>query len=99
MTAVENVTTFHDLHATMLHLLGLNHKQLTYRHAGRDFRLTDVYGNVLHDLIAYSLAEYDDKSPCRSHSARTRTSIGHRCECSELASEEVSDEQGIPHHY
>ena len=52
MQVVENVTTFHDLHATMLHLLGLDHKRLTYRHAGRDFRLTDVYGNVVHDILA-----------------------------------------------
>ena len=42
----------HDLHATMLHLLGLNHKALTFRYAGRDFRLTDVAGNVAHDIIA-----------------------------------------------
>ena len=42
----------HDLHATMLHLLGLNHEQLTYRHAGRDFRLTDVYGQVVQEIIA-----------------------------------------------
>ena len=42
----------HDLHATMLHLLGLNHEQLTYRHAGRDFRLTDVYGQVVQKIIA-----------------------------------------------
>ena len=49
--AVENPVHVHDLHATMLHLLGFHHKQLTYRYAGRDFRLTDVYGNVVHDLI------------------------------------------------
>ena len=42
----------HDLHATMLHLLGLNHEQLTYRHAGRDFRLTDVAGHVIQGIIA-----------------------------------------------
>jgi len=42
----------HDLHATILHLLGMNHEQLTFRYSGRDFRLTDVYGNVIHDLIA-----------------------------------------------
>jgi hypothetical protein len=42
----------HDLHATLLHLLGLDHEQLTFRHAGRDFRLTDVYGRVVHDLLA-----------------------------------------------
>ncbi len=50
--AVENRVHFHDLHATMLHLLGIDHKQLTYRYAGRDFRLTDVYGNVVHDILA-----------------------------------------------
>ncbi len=42
----------HDLHATMLHLLGLDHQRLTYRHAGRDFRLTDVYGRVVHEIIS-----------------------------------------------
>ena len=47
----ENKVTMHDLHATILHQLGLNHKQLTYRYAGRDFRLTDVSGNVVHDII------------------------------------------------
>jgi hypothetical protein len=44
--------TVHDLHATMLHLLGLDHKRLTYLHNGRRFRLTDVAGNVLHDVLA-----------------------------------------------
>ncbi|MCA9055903.1 MAG: DUF1501 domain-containing protein, partial [Planctomycetaceae bacterium] len=42
----------HDLHATMLHLLGIDHERLTYRYAGRDFRLTDVYGEVVDSLIA-----------------------------------------------
>lgn len=42
----------HDLHATLLHLLGLDHERLTYRHAGRDYRLTDVYGRVIHDILA-----------------------------------------------
>lgn len=41
----------HDLHATILHLLGLDHTRLTYRHSGRDYRLTDVFGNVVHDLL------------------------------------------------
>jgi hypothetical protein len=50
--AVENPVHVHDLHATILHLLGLDHTRLTYRHAGRDFRLTDVFGNVVHDVIA-----------------------------------------------
>jgi uncharacterized protein (DUF1501 family) len=49
---VENPVHMHDLHATLLHLLGLDHQRLTFRHAGRDFRLTDVYGRVVHDLIA-----------------------------------------------
>jgi hypothetical protein len=43
---------FHDLHATILHLLGLDHKRLTYRYAGRDFRLTDVHGNVVEGILA-----------------------------------------------
>jgi hypothetical protein len=42
----------HDLHATMLHLMGLEHTKLTYRYAGRDFRLTDIYGEVVHGIIA-----------------------------------------------
>jgi hypothetical protein len=42
----------HDLHATMLHLLGMDHERLTVRSGGRDFRLTDVHGRVLHDIIA-----------------------------------------------
>lgn len=50
--AAENRVHMHDLHATILHLLGLDHERLTYRYAGRDFRLTDVYGNVVHDVIA-----------------------------------------------
>lgn len=50
--AVENPVHMHDLHATILHLLGMDHERLTYRHEGRDFRLTDVFGNVVHDIIA-----------------------------------------------
>ena len=50
--AVENPVHVHDLHATMLQLLGFDHTKLTYRHAGRDFRLTDVHGNVVKELIA-----------------------------------------------
>jgi hypothetical protein len=49
--AVENRVHVHDLHATMLHLLGFDHTKLTYRHAGRDFRLTDVHGNVVKALL------------------------------------------------
>ena len=41
----------HDLHATILHLLGLDHEKLTYRYSGRDFRLTDVHGNVVREII------------------------------------------------
>jgi hypothetical protein len=50
--AIENPVSFHDLHATMLHLLGFDHERLTYRYAGRDFRLTDVHGRVVADLLA-----------------------------------------------
>jgi hypothetical protein len=50
--AVENRVHVHDLHATMLHLLGFDHERLTYRYSGRDFRLTDVHGRVVHDVIA-----------------------------------------------
>lgn len=50
--SVENRVHVHDLHATILHLMGIDHTRLTYRYAGRDYRLTDVYGNVVHDLIA-----------------------------------------------
>jgi len=50
--AVEQPVHVHDLHATMLRLLGFDHTRLTYRYAGRDFRLTDVFGNVVEDVIA-----------------------------------------------
>ncbi len=50
--ATENKVHIHDLHATILHLMGLDHERLTYRYAGRDFRLTDVEGNVIRELFA-----------------------------------------------
>jgi hypothetical protein len=50
--AVENRTEIHDLHATLLHLLGVDHTRLTYRFGGRDFRLTDVFGHVMKDILA-----------------------------------------------
>ncbi|MBZ2177268.1 MAG: DUF1501 domain-containing protein [Acidobacteria bacterium] len=50
--SVENKVHFHDLHATILHLLGLDHLKLTYRYAGRDFRLTDVHGHVVKGILA-----------------------------------------------
>jgi hypothetical protein len=49
---VEKKVHLHDLHATILHLMGIDHEKLTYRYSGRDYRLTDVYGNVVKDLIA-----------------------------------------------
>jgi uncharacterized protein (DUF1501 family) len=52
MHAVENRVHVHDLHATILHLLGVDHTKLTYRYSGRDFRLTDVHGNVVKDIIS-----------------------------------------------
>ncbi|MCH2126708.1 MAG: DUF1501 domain-containing protein, partial [Pirellulaceae bacterium] len=52
MRAVENRMHVHDLHATIMHLMGLDHKKLTYRYSGRDYRLTDVHGKVAYDIIA-----------------------------------------------
>ncbi len=48
---VENPVHVHDLNATVLHLLGLDHERLTYRYQGREFRLTDVHGKVVRDLL------------------------------------------------
>ena len=50
--AVENRVHVHDLHATMLHLMGFDHERLTYHHSGRDFRLTDVHGKVVHEILS-----------------------------------------------
>lgn len=52
MQSIENVCTLHDLHATILHLLGIDHERLTYRSSGRDFRLTDVHGRVVKEVVA-----------------------------------------------
>jgi hypothetical protein len=49
--AVENKVHMHDVHATILYLLGLDHERLTYRHGGRDFRLTDVRGRVVKEIV------------------------------------------------
>ena len=49
--AVENVVHVHDLHATLLHLLGIDHERLTFRYQGRDFRLTDVAGHVVKGIL------------------------------------------------
>jgi uncharacterized protein (DUF1501 family) len=50
--AVQDKVHVHDLHATILHLMGLDHEKLTFRHDGRNFRLTDVYGKVVHPILA-----------------------------------------------
>ena len=50
--AVEGRVSIHDWHATILHILGLDHEQLTYPYAGRDFRLTDVHGRIVQELLA-----------------------------------------------
>ena len=52
LRSVEQPVHIHDLHATILHLMGFDHERLTFRHAGRDYRLTDVQGNVVHDILA-----------------------------------------------
>jgi arylsulfatase A-like enzyme len=51
MDVVEDPVHVHDLNATILHLLGLNHEKLTYRHQGREFRLTDVHGRVVNEIL------------------------------------------------
>ena len=51
-TVARDMVHFHDFHATILHLLGIDHTKLTYRHAGRDFRLTDVHGTVVKPILA-----------------------------------------------
>ena len=50
--AEQDKVHIHDLHATMLHILGMDHQKLTFRHAGRDFRLTDVSGHVVKEILA-----------------------------------------------
>jgi hypothetical protein len=50
--SVENKVHVHDLHATILHLMGLNHERLTFRFGGRDYRLTDVHGNVVKEILS-----------------------------------------------
>ena len=50
--SVSNKVHIHDLHATILHMMGFDHEKLTYRHAGRDYRLTDVSGEVVRDILA-----------------------------------------------
>jgi uncharacterized protein (DUF1501 family) len=52
LIAIDKPVHVHDLHATILYLAGLDHEKLTYRYAGRDFRLTDVHGHVVKDIIA-----------------------------------------------
>jgi hypothetical protein len=52
MSVAENKVELHDIHATILHLMGFDHEKLTYNYSGRDFRLTDVHGNVLHDILS-----------------------------------------------
>jgi len=49
--AVEKPVHVHDLQATILYLMGIDHEKLTYRYSGRDFRLTDVHGTVIHDIL------------------------------------------------
>jgi Protein of unknown function (DUF1501) len=51
MKVAENEVHVHDLHATILHLLGFDHTRLTFRHGGRDYRLTDVHGNVVKAIL------------------------------------------------
>ncbi len=71
--AAENKVHIHDLHATILHLMGLDHTRLTYRHAGRDFRLTDVFGHVVEPILARRPISFDRRTTRRTQRAqRTR---------------------------
>jgi hypothetical protein len=70
--AVERKMHIHDLHATILHLMGLNHEALTYRYAGRDFRLTDVAGEVARDIIARGTQRTARLSASSTGTARRR---------------------------
>ena len=63
--AVENRVHVHDLHATLLKLLGFDHEKFTFRYAGRDYRLTDVHGKVVNELIAYAI---NDTNSCSGDS-------------------------------
>jgi hypothetical protein len=49
--AVDDKVHVHDLHATVLYLMGINHERLTYRYAGRDYRLTDVHGRIIREIL------------------------------------------------
>ncbi len=64
--AVEGATSIHDWHATMLHLLGLDHERLTFKHAGRDFRLTDVHGRVIREIISREVGGSGDPPTTRT---------------------------------
>ena len=52
VNVAEDGVHVHDLHATLMHLMGINHEQFTYRYQGRDFRLTDVHGKVVDDVLS-----------------------------------------------
>lgn len=73
---VENPVHAHDLQAIILHLLGINHEQLTYRHAGRDYRLTDVAGKVVQDSVTYLFAASAASATSCTPSAKRSTHHG-----------------------
>ena len=50
--AIQDKVSIHDLHATILHLMGMDHKRLTFHHSGRDYRLTDVFGKVVQEILS-----------------------------------------------
>ena len=61
LSKIENKVEIHDLHATMLYLLGIDHERLTYRWSGRDMRLTDVHGKVIKDILGVPYKEGPDE--------------------------------------
>ena len=72
LTPSKDKVHVHDLHATILHLLGLDHKRLTYRYAGRDFRLTDVHGEVVKGILGLRSLAHDRSQPDASSSRYRR---------------------------
>ena len=67
IAVAENEVHVHDFHATILHLLGLDHERLTYRHGGRDYRLTDVSGEVVHEIVGLSSQHRQWTTPASFH--------------------------------
>ena len=87
--AVENPVHVHDLHATMLHLLGFDHERLTYRYAGRDFRFTDVHGNVVRGVCCHNDA--GDLGQCNTLTVVSQLHVAGQARVRRLVFEVMTD--------